>query len=44
MSITIREYFFADCTYVCNTFLNALLDFNFFISFGKLFHIITPLY
>ena len=36
--------FFADCTYVCNAFLNALLDFNSFKSFGKLFHIIPPLY
>ena len=34
----------ADCTYVCNAFLNALLDFNPFKSLGKdLFHIYSLL-
>ena len=51
MSITLhitegidQRVFFADCTFVCNAFLIALLDFNSFKSFGKLFHIIAPLY
>ena len=35
---------FADCTCEGNAFLNALLDFNSFKSFGKLFHTIAPLY
>ena len=49
MSITLHinqgiKEFFADCTCVCNAFLNALLDFNSFESFGKPFYIIAPLY
>ena len=44
MSITLHinqgiRVFFADFTCVCNTFLNVLLDFNSFKSFGKLFDI-----